>query len=326
MNDLISVIIPVYNVCDYLEKCIESVCGQRYNNLEIILVDDGSTDGSGELCDKFACKDERIVVIHQENGGLSHARYTGLKSAKGKYITFLDSDDYIHENTYMVMQKMIENKNADVAIAGFKRVYDSNGCPEDGSGATVCVSGKEAARNIYKQGEEGLISLVAWNKLYRKNAISQEFCFPVGRIHEDEYTTYRLLYSLKKVVYIDNNFYYYRQRGDSIMHTSFSLARLDALLGLYEAVLFWIELNEMELAVLALERYLDRLMYTRDEWVIFHPEKNDVLQSLENEFADHYRKHIDLVKAIPCKRRFLYWTNLNCRILYHAIIKIRSGK
>src|SRR5699024_4494271 len=124
MSDLISVIVPVYNVEKYVRRCIDSICGQTYSNLEIILIDDGSTDSSGKICDEMAAKDGRISVIHQENKGLSQARNAGLDQAKGEYIAFVDSDDYLSLNMYECLLKSLKENNADVVRCAIKNVYE----------------------------------------------------------------------------------------------------------------------------------------------------------------------------------------------------------
>lgn len=320
----ISVIIPVYNVKDYLEKCVESVCNQSYPQLEIILVDDGSTDGSGELCDVLAQKDNRIRVIHQENRGLSGARNAGYQEATGDYITFLDSDDYIHAQTYECMLEQMKKYDASAVIAGFQTVYDSFAKDLPGSGEAVCISGRKAVEKLYISKEEYLLTVVAWNKLYKREALPQNFSFPEGRIHEDEYTSYRILYPLDKVVYLDKSFYYYRQRKDSIMHTNFSLKRLDALPAMKEAVEYFQEKEDSVLANKAIKRYLDNLMTMYDKVKENLPEEKNLLTSLKDDFIFSYQKYKDEVQGLPTRRRILYHCFLHNRPCYLLIKKMRG--
>ncbi|MBP3703356.1 MAG: glycosyltransferase family 2 protein, partial [Lachnospiraceae bacterium] len=162
MKEKISVIIPVYNVEAYVGKCIKSVCRQTYEELEIILIDDGSTDSSGKICDEWAENDNRIVVLHQENRGLSGARNAGLEKATGEYITFLDSDDYIAPMTYEEMLRAGKQFQADVTIVSFQKVYHSDEETVTGDGSVVCVTGREAAAKLYASKEEYLFTVVAW--------------------------------------------------------------------------------------------------------------------------------------------------------------------
>lgn len=324
MSGKISVIIPVYNVKEYLNQCVESVCAQSYESLEIILVNDGSTDGSDKMCDELAGTDERITVVHQENGGLSAARNTGLLKATGEYITFLDSDDYIHPKTYESMMEQLQKYDADVAASGFQVVYDSEENTLTGTDEALCVTGREAVLKLYRSKEEYLVTVVAWNKLYRKSALPKDFSFPKGRIHEDEYTSYRLLYPLSKVVYLNQNYYYYRQRKDSIMHTDFSLKRLDALPAMKEAVDYFEKQNDIFLMKEAVKRYLNNLMTMYDTVKRELSEEQTALQSLKEQYIQSYEKYKDTIKQIPLRRRLLYHWFLHNRPLYCLIVKMRA--
>ena len=323
MKEKISVIIPVYNVGAYVEKCIESVCRQTYEELEIILVDDGSTDSSGKICDEWAENDNRIVVLHQENRGLSGARNAGLEKATGEYVTFLDSDDYIAPTTYEEMLRAGKQFQADVTISGFQKVYHSDEETVTGDGSVVCVTGREAAAKLYASKDEYLLTVVAWNKLYRKEALPEDFSFPEGRIHEDEYTSYRLIYPLSKVVYLDRRLIYYRQRKDSIVHSKFSLKRLDALPVLKEAIRYFEGKSDYELANKALKRYLNFIMTSYDNVKKYLKEQNTLL-SLRKEFQSTYKKYKKEIRSFPFRRRVLYHLFLYNRPLYLIIVKMRG--
>ena len=164
-DELISIIIPVYKVEKYLEKCINSIIGQTYTNLQIILVDDGSPDNSGKICDKYAKKDSRVEVIHKSNGGLSEARNSGIERAKGKYIGFVDSDDYIKEDMYEVLYNLITRFQADVSICN---LYDVVG--DEKNIRNINEGIKEYNRiDILKEVlMDKNIQSYAWNKLYKK--------------------------------------------------------------------------------------------------------------------------------------------------------------
>ncbi len=216
--DLISIIVPVYNVEAYLKRCIESILNQTYKDIEIILVDDGSTDNSSKICDEYKNKDKRIKVIHKVNGGLSSARNRGLDIAKGKYIGFVDSDDYISPKMYEILYKELINNNADISA-----------CDD------VVFQKKEAVFNIvddYKieiynkyDAMKELISLTnhvdstAWNKLYKKSLFNK-VRYPNGFIYEDIGTTFKLINKIKKIVYVDLKLYAYNFRVSSITNTN----------------------------------------------------------------------------------------------------------
>ncbi len=217
-SELISVIVPVYNVEQYLEKCISSIIDQTYRNLEIILVDDGSTDQSGALCDEFAQKDGRIRVIHKENGGVADARNVGIEACNGEYVSFVDSDDYIHPEMLAKLYDSLKQFGADVSICQYFLV-DENG------GITYGVSFHDFVPYGVITGDQALQKLlynksgyfvVVWNRLVKKKLFSQ-VRFPLDRAYEDEYVAHRLFGQCEKVICIQDALYYYLQRPNSIM-------------------------------------------------------------------------------------------------------------
>ena len=214
----ISVIIPIYKVHAYLSKCVESITAQTYGKLEIILVDDGSPDECPALCDAWALKDKRIKVIHKENGGLSDARNAGIEIASGDYILFVDGDDYIAPDMCEKLLTAIEDSDADMAVCSFYWEYPDRQeiQPMSVLNGTV-VSQSEILETWARFG--GVEFVVAWNKLYRRELFftPEHIRYPVGRLHEDEFTSYRLLYAAKRVVFVDKPLYHYVQRGNSIM-------------------------------------------------------------------------------------------------------------
>lgn len=235
MSNLISVIVPVYNVEKYLHKCIDSIINQTYKNLEIILVDDGSTDESGKICDKYKEADNRITVIHKKNGGLSDARNAGLKAATGDFIAFADSDDWIDTNAYNEMITVLTDNNADISACNIAYIFEDK----------TEVPAVNISKNIFT-AEEAIGQLicgigfraVAWNKLYRKSCINN-MSFEAGKTHEDEFFTYKVLANAEKLVFINKPLYFYRQRSTSIMGEKYSLKRLDAVDACYERLLFF---------------------------------------------------------------------------------------
>lgn len=223
-NPLISVIIPIYNVEKYLPDCIDSILKQSYKNLEIILVDDGAIDSCGSICDCYACKDNRIVVIHKVNGGLSDARNVGLDQAHGEYIAFVDSDDYIESDMISELYDACRSHNADIAVCGRKQVWE-NGT----SNPMFCVdriieySSEQAIEQILINGT---IDSAAWDKLYRVD-LFDDMRYPVGVLHEDINFTSRLFYKTNKVVKIPYIGYNYRMRMGSITKQGFKPQKMD---------------------------------------------------------------------------------------------------
>ena len=217
MKELISVIIPIYNVEHYLEKSVESVINQSYENLEIILVDDGSTDDSGKLCDKIAKKDERIKVIQKKNGGISDARNVGIEKANGKYLGFIDSDDYIDEFFYETLYAILKKYNSDISMCNYKKVYtDSEENNTESEHKEQVFDSKQALRELLLFGK---IENYVWNKLYKKDVFTK-VRYPVGKKMEDLGTTYLTIKNSKTVVVTDYIGYFYRQRKGSIMSNS----------------------------------------------------------------------------------------------------------
>lgn len=257
MNPIISIIIPVYNVEKYLCKCIDSVLEQTYKELEIILVDDGSKDSSGIICDEYENKDNRIKVIHKKNGGLSDARNYGLDSAVGKYIAFLDSDDWIDSRYIEILYNNLKKYDADISICNFKRVNDEKQLLSGNENKTILYNNIEAMQEIYKSNSVEII--VAWNKLYKKECF-KEMRFPKGKIHEDEYLIPILLYYAKKIVYTDIELIYYRQTLNSIMNSKFNVNRLDYLYVLKKRTEFFKTHGLSELYLLAIENEIQKNM------------------------------------------------------------------
>lgn len=213
----ISVCIVIYNIAEYLERAILSAINQTYKNLEILLIDDGSTDGSQDICDKYAAIDNRVRVIHKENGGVSAARNAALCYATGDYFTFLDGDDYIENNMYELMLSSLLEENADMSICRYRQV-DSNGIINDGSTDSAYIfENNETLEYLLIEDEKYTIQNATWNKLYKRELI-KGLSFPDG-IYEDALYTPMLLERVQKSVYLDTALYnYVRDRQTSIMN------------------------------------------------------------------------------------------------------------
>lgn len=233
---MVSVIIPVYNVEKYLAECVDSVLGQTYENYEIILVDDGSTDSGGAMCDDYARKDPRIRVIHQANGGLSAARNTGLKAAQGQYVYFLDSDDYIEERTLEHLTALAEREKADVVFFDGFVFFDE--CDEDASVSHYI----RKAQYEPKKGRNMLLKLLENEEyrtavplmLFRKGFLEQnDLWFLEGIIHEDELFTFLVYNADGRVCHCHEQLYARRVRPASIMTASGALRRYDSMQRIY---------------------------------------------------------------------------------------------
>lgn len=221
----VSIIVPVFNVEKYVSGCIESLVNQTFANTEIILVNDGSKDGSKAICEKFSEKDERVKVIHKENGGLSSARNAGLVVAKGKYVLFVDGDDYLAQNAVEILVNSAEKISADVIQFDYTETHDEykpvhilhtpNG--------TLVSEQKKMFEMLYKIGGA---AASACTKMYKRE-LFDELKFKEGIIHEDEHFTTYLLQKVKSVLYIEDKLYFYVMRGGSIVKSAFSRKKLD---------------------------------------------------------------------------------------------------
>lgn len=230
----ISIIVPVYKVEKYLKKCVDSILAQTFTDFELILVDDGSPDDSGKICEEYAEKDARVRVLHKENGGLSSARNAGIEVAKGKYLGFIDSDDYIAEDMYELLYNTIIKEDADLSICGIYDVYEGK-APIVKPTIEKVVSAEEALLLIL-QGN--IISVHAVNKLYKRELFSS-IRYPEGKYHEDSFIIVDLLNQCHKVAINSKQKYYYYHRIGSINTESFSEKQ-------FEFIEAW-EKNEMKL-------------------------------------------------------------------------------
>lgn len=229
MPDLVSFIVPVYNVENYLADCLDSIIKQTYENIEIILVNDGSTDSSPSICKEYLTKDNRIKLINKQNGGVSDARNIGMDVAKGEWITFVDSDDVITEDYCTSLINTTNESSSDIAIGGVKKIYmdksENDKWTQQGAGEPsdwISHSGEEIIIQYYYRKIPGY----AWGALIKKSIIG-DLRFPKGRLFEDAYFMPRLLQRTKKVSCLDKVVYYYRQRRGSIVNSTFTRNSFD---------------------------------------------------------------------------------------------------
>ena len=237
MCDLISVVIPIYNVEQYLNRCIDSILKQTYTNLEILLIDDCSTDSCGAICDHYSVKDGRIKVLHKKNGGLSDARNIGIAMASGEYITFVDSDDSVASDMIQYLYGLIMKYKVEVSMCQYQSINE-----EDEHIKTrvynfddFLIDSNEKIMESYFKHK--FISSVAWGKLY-KTKLFGDIRYPIGRFHEDEFTTYRVLSLCNKIVVGCERKYFYRQRGGSITNRPFCIKHMDGVFAAEERAQF----------------------------------------------------------------------------------------
>lgn len=277
MNPLISVIIPVYKVEDYLTACVESVLAQTYQNFEIILVDDGSPDNCPQMCDEFAARDSRIRVIHKPNGGLSSARNAGIDGAKGEYLAFLDSDDLWTPLFLERLYQAIGETGADLAVCLFRRFRGKPPLELPEAAQTLLLTQREAFECLFGVRNENMVvapnklygrklfssinesTVVAWNKLYSADTFRQ-IRYPVGKLHEDEAVIHEILGLTQKVAWVDEAHYLYREVPNSITTAKFTLKRLDEMYAKEQRISYFEAQGMRDLADRTRLSYLSVLM------------------------------------------------------------------
>ena len=277
-NPLISVIVPIYKVEKYLCECVDSIINQTYKKLEIILVDDGSPDGCGEICDKYAEQDERISVIHKKNGGLSDARNAGIKQCKGEYIVFVDSDDYMTFNGIELLVNSIISNDADIVVGGVKKFEDSTkniiwktslDSPE------IVQNSKEAIIDVLENG------CASWARIY-KSSLYKNILFPVGEINEDEAIVIDLLKNSKKIVKINDLVYCYRYRSESITSTNWTAKKLDWVNHCKSNIESVADIDK-DLIYYAEKRYTESLIWALNNMSLNPDSFNDILPLYKKE-------------------------------------------
>nr|MBP3258865.1 glycosyltransferase family 2 protein [Bacilli bacterium] len=287
INDmpLISIVVPIYNVEKYLAKCIETIINQTYRNIELILVDDESPDNCGKICDEYKKKDPRITVIHKKNGGLSDARNKGIEKATGKYITFIDSDDYITLDYIETLFNSLSKNNADMAIGGHYIKYEKGG-------ETTKYDTKEYVGNSELILDKLLydeLDVSAWAKLYKKELFNK-IKFPVGRLYEDSATTYKLVDESKVIAVNTKPIYYYIIKPNSITNCSFNKKKLDLITSTEEMVNY-ISYKYPQL----LSGCNRRMMYAYLSTYTQLNKDNKRYKDIEKRLVSYIKKHKDAV-------------------------------
>lgn len=323
MDALISVIIPVYRVEAYLHRCMDSVLAQTYENMEIILVDDGSDDGCPAICDAYAEQDGRVRVIHQKNAGLSGARNTGIEAAKGSYLAFVDSDDYLASDFLARLYEACVKTGSDMSVCRWEYVK-GEAIPEKGSGETRIFTGRQMLANLYIP--DGAYFVVAWNKLYKRE-LFETIRYPLGRIHEDEATTYRIYHQVKQAAYVDASLYGYFVTPSSITR-GFNPKRLDWVKAGVERLDFLEQHGYSELMVTALQAFADGSID------IYFGLKDELLGSEKEQqwIQGLVRQGLTRVKAygrFPLRTEIGYHMFLACPGIYRRLlerVKSENGK
>lgn len=319
MSELISIIIPVYNVEKYLEKCVNSVLSQSYNNLEVILVNDGSTDNSLSICEKLSQTDKRIKVINQKNSGLSAARNRGISVASADIIGFIDSDDYIDFDFVELLYKNMINSGADISMCGLYDVYNNKPTPQVVNKCTYELNTEEAVKMV--MGTD-VISVAACIKLYRKELFT-DIKFPVGKIAEDAFVMTELFHKCKKVIVTNEKKYYYVHRENSITTQKFTMKYLDVIEA-YEYNYSFIEKNYPHLIELAKIRIIWSYFYVLDKLLV---DKSFVDKSLEKRLISNLisnKRDILKSKVFTISRKISFICLTIHPIIYKELLKLKT--
>lgn len=296
MNSVqVSIIVPVYNVKRYLTECLDSILSQTYNNYELILIDDGSTDGSEAICDEFAEKDSRIIVIHKENGGIAEARNLGISKAKGEYICFVDSDDIVATTYIQVLYENVIKEDAGIVMCDY---YHFN----DGETITKAIRQKNKEKIVITENEmedkafsaENTVKIsIPFNKIYKKSLFDR-VKYPSGKIHEDAYVYHHLLHESGQIVFLPDVMYFYRKRADSITNCRFTTKELEDSMGaVIDRIDFYNELGKQRLLDIAIDGYLYFLWRNID---IMKKDGITDYRDLIKPYINIFRKKIGLLK------------------------------
>ena len=310
----VSVIVPIYNVKKYLPRCIESIIKQSYKNLEIILVDDGSTDGSEVVCDRYAQKDSRVKVIHQANGGVSTARNTGLDICTGDFICFVDSDDYIHADFVKYLYaKLIEN-DCDICMCNHIVTEEWNYKQDIDWEKKVNIYDKKQIFDMFYTDMHGSI-IMLWNKIMKRECVSG-IRFDDGYINEDEGTTFKFLYNAKKIAFSEEVLYFYYSRDESITGVPYTAKKIDILKAYENRISFYKEKGESDLLNRECMFYLSEILANYYKVYRILKDKK-VLEDLRKKYSDTY-KNVDKTNW-STGRKLLYAVCRRFPLLYGII-------
>ncbi len=320
----ISVVVPVYNTEKYLRRCVESILRQSFADFELILIDDGSTDGSGKICDEYAENDKRVKVIHQENGGLSAARNTGIeyavKNSDSEWITFIDSDDLVSGKLLEKLQKAARDADTDISAAGFLRFTDTDGITETDCGAEVLTPEEFFTRYHVE-------ATIAWGKLYKVKLFSG-IRYPVGKLHEDEFVTYRLLFSIPRIAFIEAPLYYYFQNSDGIMLGEWNIRRTDQIEALSEQVAYFRKNGFTEAEKTAARTLFIGCVQSLNKLTDGYPEQKHLINSLRRKLRKTMRRYSLDVALAGGEKNYFRLAHPNIEKLRikakHAVIGLKS--
>lgn len=310
--DLVSVIVPVYNVKDYLDRCVESVIKQTYQNIELLLVDDGSNDGSGEMCDSWAVRDSRIRAFHKENGGLADARNYGITKARGTYVEFLDSDDYIEKDTIRIcMEKLKQYDSIDIVCFGMTIEYEHGTSIIKQTGKQRVLSNWEALieLNSYKN-----IEVSACNKFFSRK-LFDTVRFPKGKLCEDYYIMHKLFSNSRQMLILPDNLYHYWQRENSITHNK--TFNMDYIYASQEQLAF-IRKEFPDLEYIGITNYLFALVNLYNFYLIY-PDSAEIEGYTKTDIVSQLKKNQSVIygnRFLPIIKKIQLFVMINMKKAY----------
>ena len=320
---LVSIIVPVYMVSNYLDRCIKSLVNQRFSNIEIILVDDGSPDNCAIICDEWTKKDTRITVIHKQNGGLSDARNYGMRLASGEFISFIDSDDYVSDDFIEILLSTALEHNSDIVECGYINFFERGDCDEYQD--DLAVRDFSASKGLSALIDENPFYQHVWDKIYKYSVI-QGIQFEVGKQHEDVFWTYLIFGRAERITKINKTMYFYLQRESSIMGQGFSLRSLDFLEGKWNR-LQYIKKFFPELVLQAKLDFFGSCMYLMQS-VIKYMSGSEKRQAIAviTEYKKKSQLTFEDIKAInDGVRKYFYLAKINIYLCCLLRAKLNLG-
>lgn len=319
MNPLISIIVPIYRVEDYLRRCVDSLLAQTYENLEIVLVDDGSPDKCPAICDEYARRDERVRVIHQKNAGLSGARNSGIDAAKGEYLAFVDSDDYVAPDFIEALYGLAKETGCAIAQCRFAYVHGEPLQSGDSRSFRI-YRGECLMEQLYGPEDEATYFVVAWNKLYRRELFGH-IRYPEGRIHEDEAATYLLFHEGKKLAFLDRALYGYYTENTGSITARFSRKRLQWLTAHEERIEFLKENGYERLLPRAYRKLCDACITFYFRCTDEVEDGAQLRRELRGKLKSCRRQGAAWIGRLPVQTRIGYRVFLISPALYHRLLK-----
>ena len=317
-SETISIIVPVYRVEEWLDRCVTSILRQTVTDWELILVDDGSPDRCGEMCEAFAAKDGRIRVIHQENGGLSAARNTGIAQAAGEWLAFLDSDDWWAETFLEELLTAARRDKADLAVCGWAFEYEDGRPSRDCLPVRGVVSSREALTRL--SGPDGVLFVTAWNRLIRRS-LWGDLRFPPGKLHEDEYTAHLLLDRAETITVLDRPLVRYWQRGGSITAVTGNLKHWDGAEAIAERYVYFRDRGYDELLQPTFRKFLYHYFLCLRGLDTESPEGRARLEAVGRSAAPMLRDRRLIAECTAGEK-----TGLTHPLLWKKIYRLRHGR